>query len=221
MEMEGADVSGGSAVVVGTWAFAKQAVVCARRDFLGGNGSSSLLDIVESSVNAVEDDPRTGVYIVGRGSYRNANGKHQFDAAIMEGETLQFGGVCALEGCPRPISVARRVLESTPHGMLVGDGAGEFARSHGFPCVTEEDLDPPLSASNSDDHQHNASEVCTESDRPDKVDGSLSAEHNTVVSGKPNTVHDTLGVIVRDRHGHVACGVSTSGPPMKTVMFSA
>lgn len=102
-----------------------------------------------TTLAVIEEDPSTGVYLVGRGSYPNAEGTVQLDAAVMDGKNLHFGSVCALEGyrninmcacikqdllCSysKPISVARRVMEKSKHSMIVGSGACKFAHDMGF-----------------------------------------------------------------------------------------
>ena len=54
--------------------------------------------MVSLPIAVIEEDPSTGVYLVGRGSYPNAEGTVQLDAAVMDGKNLHFGSVCALEG---------------------------------------------------------------------------------------------------------------------------
>ena len=82
------------------------------------------LDAVESAVRALEDDP---TFNAGYGSVLNAAGNVEMDAAIMDGATLQAGGVGALRGVRNPISVARQVMDSNAV-LLVGQGAYEFAQ---------------------------------------------------------------------------------------------
>jgi len=88
------------------------------------------MDSVEQGVVAVETDRR--VHSVGRGGWPNAEGVVELDAAWMEGRELRAGGVGALHETFPAISVARLVMEETPHVLLVGPGAERFARAHGF-----------------------------------------------------------------------------------------
>lgn len=82
------------------------------------------LDAVENAIQVLEDDP---TFNAGYGSALNATGEVEMDAALMNGSTLQAGGVGALRGVRYPISVARQVMESNAV-LLVGQGACEFAR---------------------------------------------------------------------------------------------
>jgi N4-(beta-N-acetylglucosaminyl)-L-asparaginase len=93
------------------------------------------LDAVISGVNLVEDDPDD--ITVGYGGLPNERGVVQLDASVMHGPSRNAGAVAALEGVRFPTRVAKLVMERTDHVLLVGEGAGEFARLHGFP---KEDL---------------------------------------------------------------------------------
>lgn len=85
------------------------------------------LEAVEASVRVLEDDP---TFNAGRGSVRNSDGEVEMDAAIMDGSTLDLGGVAAIRGVCHPISVARLMLRETPT-LLVAEGARRFAHDHG------------------------------------------------------------------------------------------
>lgn len=119
-----------SPVFVATWPFGQPAVEKAMRVFDGG---ADLLDAVEQGIGIAEDDVANAS--VGVGGTPNAEGVVQLDACIMEGKEQRAGAVAALEGCAHPISVARRVMEKTPHVLLVGDGARRFAIDEGFAQV--------------------------------------------------------------------------------------
>ena len=88
------------------------------------------MDSVEQGVIAVEMNRR--VHSVGRGGLPNTAGQVELDAAWMEGRQLRAGGVAALRDILPAISVARKVMEITPHVLLVGEGAKSFAREQGF-----------------------------------------------------------------------------------------
>ena len=93
-------------------------------------GGSDPLDAVIAGVNLVEEDPAD--YTVGYGGLPNALGVVQLDSCCMHGPTHRAGGVAALEGFKYPSRVARLVMESTDHVLLVGTGAREFALENGF-----------------------------------------------------------------------------------------
>jgi beta-aspartyl-peptidase (threonine type) len=107
-----------------------------------GNGASALpagirilarggsaLDAVEACAKIIEAD--TTDTSVGRGGKPNVLGEVELDASIVDGTTRRIGAVAALKGYLHPISVARAVMERTPHVFIVGDGAARFAREIG------------------------------------------------------------------------------------------
>lgn len=87
------------------------------------------LDAVETGIRIVEADP--SIRSVGFGGAPNLLGEMELDASIMCGATLRTGAVAALKGYLHPITVARRVMELTPHVMLAGEGAARFAAGIG------------------------------------------------------------------------------------------
>jgi len=120
---------GPNPIAIATWKFGLVAVNVAGPLLERG---ASALDAVEAGIRAVEADPK--VDSVGFGSLPNAQGIVELDAAIIEGSGLRAGSVAALRATKHPISVARAVMERTPHVMLVGEGARLFARAQGFPA---------------------------------------------------------------------------------------
>ena len=88
------------------------------------------LDAAIAGVNLVEDDPN--VMTVGYGGIPNEEGVVQLDACVMHGPTARAGAVAALEGIKNPSKVAKAVMETTDHVLLVGAGARRFAEINGF-----------------------------------------------------------------------------------------
>lgn len=93
------------------------------------------LDAVIAGVNIVEEDPND--MSVGYGGLPNEEGVVELDSAVMHGPTHRAGAVASLRNIKNPSKVARLVMERTDHVLLVGEGALQFARAHGF---KEEDL---------------------------------------------------------------------------------
>jgi N4-(beta-N-acetylglucosaminyl)-L-asparaginase len=89
------------------------------------------LDAAIAGVNIVEDDPKD--MTVGYGGVPNEEGVVQLDASVMHGPTGRAGAVASLEGCKNPSKVAKVVMETTDHVLLVGPGARHFATMNGFP----------------------------------------------------------------------------------------
>jgi isoaspartyl peptidase/L-asparaginase-like protein (Ntn-hydrolase superfamily) len=96
----------------------------------------SALDAVEMAVRALEDDP---TFNAGHGAVLNASGEVELDAAIMDGATLDVGGVAAVRTLRHPISVAASMLPEKPV-LLVGDGAECFGRDHDAEFCEPKDL---------------------------------------------------------------------------------
>lgn len=173
--------------MVATWDFGKLAINRAIPDLLQGG---SALDAVEKGINAVElnnDDQ----YFVGVGGYPNSNGIMELDAAIMD-DQCRYGAVMALQEISTPISVARSVLEKSPHNILVGEGARLWAFENGF----------------------RSESILTESVREEWKQWKRSKE---IVD--QDASHDTIGFICLDKNGKLATGTSTSGYINTTFML--
>ena len=109
---------------------AELAADCEKRLLAG----ASALDVVEFAVTELET---CGLYVAGRGSAPNTAGHVELDASIMDGRTREAGAVAALRDFVSPVTVARGVMEKTPHVMLAGSGAVEFAREHSYDEVAD------------------------------------------------------------------------------------
>src|SRR5690606_31935031 len=114
-------------IVLSTWDFGLKANIEAWKILSTGGRA---LDAVEQGVRYTEADATERS--VGYGGRPDRDGKVTLDACIMD-ENANIGSVAALEGVKHAISVARAVMEKTPHVMLVGDGAQQFAQEQGFP----------------------------------------------------------------------------------------
>ena len=82
------------------------------------------LDAVERVIRVLEDDP---LFNAGKGAVLTAAGRHELDASIMSGQDLSCGAVASVTRVRHPISLARAVMEQTPHVLLVGAGAEQLA----------------------------------------------------------------------------------------------
>jgi len=171
-------------LVVSTWNFG-QAANAAAWQVLAAGGNAR--DAVERGAHVPESDPAN--HTVGLGGFPDRDGHVTLDACIMDHDG-RAGSVCFLEGIEHPVSVARQVMERTPHVMLAGAGALQFAREQGFPerdLLTEE-----------------ARRAWQAWRREAKYEPKANAER-----------HDTLGILARDRAGRLAGACTTSGLAFK------
>lgn len=167
-------------IVLSTWDFGLQANEAAWK-VLSNNGRA--LDAVETGVRVVENDPKERS--VGFGGRPDRDGRVTLDACIMD-ENYNIGSVAFLEHIKNPISVARAVMEKTPHVMLVGEGALTFALSQGF---KKENLLTP------------------ESEKEWK-EWLKKSEYLPPVNIEN---HDTIGMIALDANGNLSGACTTSG----------
>ncbi|HEX2133920.1 MAG TPA: isoaspartyl peptidase/L-asparaginase [Actinophytocola sp.] len=93
------------------------------------------LDAVEAAVRVLEDDP---LFNAGRGAVFNTDAEHELDASIMDGSDLRSGAVAGVHNTKNPISLARMVMERSPHVMMAGVGADTFALRNGVPYTTQD-----------------------------------------------------------------------------------
>lgn len=114
-------------VCIATWPFGRLAAMTASKLLLSGKPA---LEAALAGAQAVEDDP--SVNSVGYGGLPDRDGVVSLDACVMDGRTLSFGAVAALERIGNPAAVAKLVMEKTPHVCLAGRGALEFAITNGF-----------------------------------------------------------------------------------------
>ena len=116
-------------IVIATWPFGTTATDAAMKRLAKGDAA---LDAALAGAEAVETDMSIR-NSVGFGSLPDRIGRLTLDACLMEGKTLSCGAVAGLEHIRHPAAVARKVMEKTPHILLVGEGAKWFALQNGFP----------------------------------------------------------------------------------------
>lgn len=175
-------------VVISTWDFGKKANVAAW-EVLSKGGRA--LDAVEAGVKVPEADPSN--QSVGLGGRPDRDGRVTLDACIMD-EHYGCGSVACLEHIVHPISVARMVMEKTPHVMLVGDGALQFALANGF---KKENLLTPKS--------ENEWKAWLKNNNYKPVQNI----ENVLPGGEKN--HDTIGMVAMDGKGNMSGACTTSG----------
>jgi len=142
------------------------------------------LDAVVAAVRVLEDDT---LFNAGRGAVLAANGQHELDASVMDGRDLRAGAVTGVRHVKSPIELARLVMDRSPHVMLAGAGAEEFALEQGLAPVA---------------NTHFATER-----RRRELDRML---HGEIASGRESLM-GTVGAVARDVNGNLAAATSTGG----------
>ncbi|HUG45045.1 MAG TPA: isoaspartyl peptidase/L-asparaginase, partial [Sphingomicrobium sp.] len=148
------------------------------------SGGSSL-DAVEAVVRVLEDDPG---FNAGYGSVFTWDGTHELDASIMDGRSRAAGAVAGVTATKNPISVARAVMEKSPHVFLSGDGADEFSKAQGFEQVPNSYFSTPRRERQLEEFK--TSDI-----------SALDVEYK----------YGTVGAVALDSDGHVAAATSTGG----------
>ncbi|MDG5487359.1 N(4)-(beta-N-acetylglucosaminyl)-L-asparaginase [Sphingomonas sp. BGYR3] len=182
------------AMFLSTWDFGAAANDAAYRTLSAGG---TLLDAVEAGARVPEADPTN--HSVGYGGYPDRDGRVTTDAVIMD-DAGNVGAVAALEHVMHAISVARAVMDRTPHTMLVGEGATRFAMDCGFPRTTM--LTPEAEAE---------WRKWLETARYKPI---ANIENRKAIQGDARD-HDTIGLLGRSRDGRLAGACTTSGMAFK------
>jgi len=175
--------------IISTWNHGIEANAQAMKILLSGG---DVVDAVEKAVMVTESDPKNTS--VGIGGLPDRDGFVTLDASIM-GPDGNAGSVCFLQNIEHPIAVARLVMEKTPHVMLSGNGALQFALENDF---AEKELLTP------------------ESEKAWK-EWLKKSDYNPVLNweNEPNKYHDTIGLLAVDKNGDVAGACTTSGLAFK------
>lgn len=143
----------------------------------------SALDAVERGCNVEEEDPNNSS--VGYGGLPDREGIVTLDACIMD-DKGNYGSVVFMQNIVNAISVARKVMEETPHVLMAGKGAEEFAVSQGFKRVN----------------------LLTEKSKKAWQDWKEKSEYKPIINIEN---HDTIGMLVMDKEGMISGGCTTSG----------
>ena len=190
-------------IVISTWDAGMEANVPAWTILEKGGQA---LDAVEQGVRYTEDSINC---CVGLGANPDRDGYVTLDACIMD-HNHNCGAVAFLERIKHPISVARRIMEKTPHVMLVGEGAQQFALSEGFPLESGQ-LSSSAEAAYSNwlqQSQYKSPSI----NRENKSGHGPFAPHR-LQNGDWN--HDTIGMIALDQQGNLSGSCTTSGAGFK------
>jgi len=147
------------------------------------------IDAVAAAVVVLEDSP---LFNAGRGAAFNRTGRHELDAAIMEGAGLKAGAVAAVRRTKNPVLAARAVLEHTPHVMLVGAAADRFARDSDLEIVRPDYFSTP----------QRLAALKLAQERELGLNATRASDEER---------HGTVGAVALDSRGNVAAATSTGG----------
>jgi beta-aspartyl-peptidase (threonine type) len=153
---------------------------------LEGGGSS--LDAVEAAIRELEDDPH---FNAGRGAVFTYDGTIEHDAAIMDGETRAAGAVTGTSHTRHPVTLARHVMEDSPHVFLRGTGADEFSVEQGLEQVENSWFETP--------------------ERRRQLEEMLAREAEGLSAYDVDLKYGTVGAVAVDLEGNVAAATSTGG----------
>lgn len=149
------------------------------------------LDAVEAAVSVLEDSPH---FNAGRGSVFTADGRHELDASIMDGQHRRAGAVACLLTVRNPVRLARRVLEDSAHVFLVGAGAEQFADTH--PEIER----VPNDWFSTEPRRRQLQDVQRREQQAWRTDPDLRGRY-----------FGTVGAVALDNRGHLAAATSTGG----------
>ncbi len=169
------------------------------------NGGKSL-DAVETAIKIMEDSP---LFNAGKGAVFNAEGKNELDASIMDGKTLAAGAVAGVHHIKNPITLARAVMEKSPHVMMIGDGAEKFAKQQGFTFVEEKYFW-------TESRWKSYLQVKAEEEAKEKAAKAGKKVSVLMESWKePKNKFGTVGAVALDKNSDLAAGTSTGGMTYK------
>ncbi|GAB2228334.1 hypothetical protein Droror1_Dr00010169 [Drosera rotundifolia] len=170
------------------------------------------LDVVELVVRELETDP---LFNSGRGSALTEDGRVEMEASIMDGKGRRYGAVSGVSTVKNPVSLARLVMEKSPHSYLSFAGAEKFARSQGVELesndyfITEDNIGMLKLAKEANTILFDYRIPAT---KTDTCTASL-AQNPLTMNGLPISVYvpETVGCVVVDSNGHCAAATSTGG----------
>jgi beta-aspartyl-peptidase (threonine type) len=161
----------------------------------GGPG----LDAIEAAIRLMEDSP---LFNAGKGAVFTSAGTNELDASIMDGSNLKAGAVATLQHIKNPISLARLVMERSPHVMLAGEGAEVFAKQQGVEFVPQSYF---YTERRWNEYLQQKAKETEENGKPKNAHGAQT-EFETI-----GDRHGTVGAAALDRNGNLAAGTSTGG----------
>ncbi|HEX8398288.1 MAG TPA: isoaspartyl peptidase/L-asparaginase [Pyrinomonadaceae bacterium] len=175
----------------------EQAVLAGYKVLQAGGTS---LDAVEAAVRIMEDSP---LFNAGKGAVFTSEGTNELDASIMDGKTLKAGAVATLKHIKNPISLARLVMQKSPHVMMIGEGAEKFARENGVETVPQSYFFTQ--------RRFDALKRIQEEEKKKAEAEKAGKKVSLVESKKDENRHGTVGAVAVDKFGNLAAATSTGG----------
>lgn len=164
------------------------------------------LDAVETAIRMMEDSP---LFNAGKGAVFTADGRNELDASMMDGKTLMAGAVAGLRHVKNPITLARAVMEKSPHVMMVGDGAEKFAKEMNIELVEEKYF---WTQERWDGLQRI---IQQEKEKEKALREGKKVSRNADLRLEPTNKFGTVGAVALDAAGNLAAGTSTGGMTYK------
>jgi beta-aspartyl-peptidase (threonine type) len=166
-----------------TYRASLQAALDAGKAVLASGGTS--MDAITAVITRLEEDPK---FNAGKGAVYTWDGTHELDASIMDGRTRAAGAVAGVTTVRSPILLARKVMEDSPHVMLAGKGAEQFAQEQGLELVPNSFFDTP-----------------------ERLEALKKVKTGKVTALDVDIKFGTVGAVALDTHGNLAAGTSTGG----------
>lgn len=171
------------------------------------------LDAVETAIRILEDSP---LFNAGKGAVFTNDGKNELDASIMDGKTLAAGAVAGLRRVKNPITLARAVMEKSPHVMMIGDGAEKFAAEQKIELVdpeyfrTQPRWDALQKILKEEKEKVEKEKEKSKNVKPSEA-GKSSIRNLRPAVEEPYNKFGTVGAVALDKNGDLAAGTSTGG----------
>lgn len=166
------------------------------------------LDAVEQTIQQLENDPR---FNAGKGAVYTSEGKHELDAAIMDGATLEAGAITGIKTVKHPITLARHVMDNSRHILFAGDGAESYADQTDVERVANSYFNTQHRYESWKRSQNEQSSLRHNDHRKgDRIHGTDSNRESRKHFSKDRGF-GTVGCVALDREGKLAAGTSTGG----------
>lgn len=160
------------------------------------NGGTSI-DAIEKTIHVLENSP---LFNAGKGAVFTHDGTNELDASIMTGNNLNAGAVAGVKNVKNPISLARKVMENSPHVLLSGQGASTFAKEQGLEIVD--------SSYFFTENRYQSLQRVKEKMKAEQTHDAKTAFYDPEIK---DSKYGTVGCVALDKNGNITAGTSTGG----------